>query len=142
LLWRRCDLVAFDGWYCKVGGHDVDSGKRTDLLWSTSGNWDVGIPTLSSDVIFSDPVPNPGSLGNPNVITLGAGSLANSLSFSTSYTLAGGDLTLGSGSVSVVLGSQSVIDSKLTGASGLLKQGCRRDLSDELGERLHGGRQH
>jgi autotransporter-associated beta strand protein len=100
------------------------AGSATDLLWSTSGNWDVGIPTLSSDVIFSDPVPNPGSLGNPNVITLGAGSLANSLSFSTSYTLAGGDLTLGSGSVSVVLGSQSVIDSKLTGASGLLKQGA------------------
>jgi len=99
------------------------AGSSTDLLWSTAGNWDVGVPTLASDVILPDPIPNPGSLGNPNVITLGAGSLANSLSFFAPYTLTGGDLTLASGLISVGMAGQSFIESKLTGPSGLLKQG-------------------
>ncbi|MCB1207669.1 MAG: autotransporter-associated beta strand repeat-containing protein [Verrucomicrobiales bacterium] len=104
-------------------GADVTwtAGSSSDLLWSTSGNWDVGVPTLTSDVFLPKPVPNPGSLTNPQIITLGGGSVANSLTFFAPYTLTGGDLALTSGQIAVTIGNASTIESKLTGSGGLLK---------------------
>src|SRR4051812_10908768 len=47
-----------------------------DTLWNTPGNWTGGVPTTSSDVTFPALIPVTGS-----AITLGAGEVANSLSF-------------------------------------------------------------
>ena len=97
------------------------AGSATDLLWSTSGNWDLGTPGVGSDVFLPKPFPNPGSLANPNIITLASGSVANSITFFAPYTLTGGDLALTSGQVAVTVGNASTIESKLTGGGGLLK---------------------
>jgi autotransporter-associated beta strand protein len=99
------------------------AGSGADFLWNNGANWSGGIPTSTSDVIFPKPIPNPGSLLNPQTITLGAGSTANSLSFFAPYTLTGGSLSLSSGAVRVTIGNSSTIASQLTGVGGLLKTG-------------------
>lgn len=100
------------------------AASSTDLLWDTGLNWSLGVkPTALDDAIFPSPIPNPGPLVLPGTITLGAGELANSLLFSSDYTLAGGDLTLTTGSVTVDFGVSAIISSTLTGAGGLTKVG-------------------
>src|SRR4051812_5199779 len=62
----------------------------TDATWSTPTNWSLAEPTLTDLATFPTPVPATGS-----TITLSAGEQALGLVFQDSYTLAGGDLTLG-----------------------------------------------
>lgn len=90
----------------------------TDQLWSTSTNWTTATPGSADDVIFPLAIPSGGS-----VITLGTGSLANSLSFRNNYTLTGGDLVLTSGAVRVDLAQMATISSQLTGSVALVKTG-------------------
>ena len=101
------------------------AGSTTDLLWNTSGNWSsAAAPIATDDLIFVSPIPNPGALSNPQIITLGAGSVANSLSFKNNYTLTGGDLTLSAGgAIRTDLGMTATIGSQLLGAAGLTKTG-------------------
>lgn len=94
-----------------------------DFTWNNAANWNPGVPTLTDDVFFGFTVPNPGALPNPSQITLGAGSLANSLHFAGSYQLLGGTLQLGSGVIRADLGTTSLIGAELTGAAGLTKVG-------------------
>ncbi|HSI65621.1 MAG TPA: autotransporter-associated beta strand repeat-containing protein, partial [Candidatus Saccharimonadia bacterium] len=94
---------------------------QTDANWSTSTNWSPdGEPTLATAVIFAAPVPPTGS-----TITLSAGEQALSLSFLESYTLSGGDLTLGAAStISVDPTFTATINSVLGGAAtSLAKNG-------------------
>src|SRR4051812_10155390 len=100
-----------------------NAGSGADFNWYTASNWDNGLPTLASDVLFPSTYANPGSLANPDVISLQAGSQANSVSFLNKYRLTGGDLQLGSGRITVGHGLSSIIDSKLTGTAGFTKQG-------------------
>jgi autotransporter-associated beta strand protein len=97
------------------------AGSGANLNWATAGNWSTGLPLAVDDVIFGSPIPNPGSLANPGTITLGSGTVANSLSFLDNYTLSGGDLALGTGLVRV--DANATISSSLTGAGGLNKAG-------------------
>ena len=90
----------------------------TDAAWDTAGNWSAGVPGTGSDAIFGAPVPLSGS-----TIALGAGSLANSLSFLDNYTLAGGDLSLTGGGIRVNLGQSVTINSLLSGNAGLTVTG-------------------
>ncbi|MEZ0276572.1 MAG: beta strand repeat-containing protein, partial [Roseimicrobium sp.] len=94
---------------------------QTDANWSTSTNWSPdGEPTLATAVIFAAPVPPTGS-----TITLSAGEQALSLSFLESYTLSGGDLTLGAASsINVDPTFTATINSVLGGAAtSLAKNG-------------------
>ncbi len=102
-----------------------NASSGANFNWVDVLNWDSGmVPTTLDDLIFVSPIPNPGILPNPNVITLGAGSLANTLSFRDRYTLAGGDLTLTSGGVRVDAGVDARVDSiLLAGTAGLTKTG-------------------
>lgn len=56
------------------------ANSSTNFNWGDAFNWDLGVPTAADDAIFGILAPNPGALPNPNLISLGAGSLANSLS--------------------------------------------------------------
>lgn len=98
-----------------------DAGSTTDLLWSNAANWGGTEPDGLDDVILPKPIPNPGTLTDPNIITLSAGELANSLSFFGPYTLTGGTLALTTGQIAVTIGNASTIESQLTGSGGLLK---------------------
>ena len=90
-----------------------------DQVWLNANNWDGSIiPLATSDVELPKPIP-----GVSGILTLGGGSVANSLSFFAPYTLTGGDLALTSGGVRVTIGNTSTIASQLTGAGGLLKTG-------------------
>jgi len=90
----------------------------TDQLWSTSTNWTTASPGSADDVIFPLVIPSGGS-----IITLGTGSLANSLSFKNNYTLTDGDLVLTSGGVRVDMAQMATISSQLTGSTALVKTG-------------------
>lgn len=96
-----------------------DAGSGSDFLWSTVGNWSGGEPTALDDLTFSLTIPNPGALSDPQIIGLGTGEVANSLSFRNSYTLDGGELSLTSGRITVDLGMQATISSKLVQSTGL-----------------------
>src|SRR5262245_34840101 len=61
-----------------------------DATWSNPGNWSLAEPTLTDTATFPTPIPGTGA-----AITLSAGEQALSLLFQDSYTLTGGDLTLG-----------------------------------------------
>ncbi len=90
----------------------------TDATWNTGTNWSSGVPTGADDAIFGSPIPGSGA-----AITLGGGSLANSLRFSDSYTLNGGDLTLTGGGIRIDRGQWVRLDSLLSGANGLTLTG-------------------
>ena len=99
-----------------------DAGSGTDFNWATLANWggDIAEPLATDDVIFVTPIPNPGTLANPHIITLTTGRVAQSLTFRDSYTLTGGDLTLGAGGpITVATGSTATISSALIGSNGL-----------------------
>ena len=97
-----------------------NAGSGTNFLWGDVLNWDLGtFPSALDDVVLVSPIPNPGPQANPQIITLGAVSLANSLRLDGNYTLSGGDLTLTGGGIRVALGSYSVIDAELKGTTGL-----------------------
>lgn len=116
-------LVAGSG-AAKAAALTWDAGSLTDLLWDTQTNWSTDArPTTADDVFFPFAVPNPGGLANPQSITLGTGDVANSLTFSNSYSLSGGDLTLTTGLVTVDAGYSSTIRSVLHGTTGLTKNG-------------------
>jgi hypothetical protein len=131
-LWTGAAVAAATAWSAHTS-HALTwtAGSSTDINWSTAANWDAGLPTAASDVFFLKDLanygplgfPNPGALSNPDVITLGSGSVANSLTFSNKYTLTGGDLSLSSGLVRVIIGNSSRIDSQLIGTNGLEKEG-------------------
>lgn len=100
------------------------AGSGTDLLWNTASNWSSAVAPISTDdLIFPGVIPNPGILSSPQIITLGTGSLANSLRFSNSYTLTSGDLNLTSGNITADLGTYTTIASQLTGSTGLTLTG-------------------
>lgn len=60
----------------------------SSALWSTAGNWDNGVPTVSSNAYLPSP-----SAGNSQ-ITIPAGAVANQLIVNATYQLLGGSLTL------------------------------------------------
>lgn len=100
-----------------------NAGSSLDFLWSTIANWSAGGPGSGDNVFFNRPIPNPGLLLNPSIITLGSGSVANSLTIKDNYTLTGGDLTLTTGGIGTDMGMTAVIGSKLSGTVGLTKTG-------------------
>lgn len=102
---------------------DWSAGSSTDFVWGNGLNWAGVVPTVTDDAVFVSPIPNPGTLSNPNIVLLGAASVANSLSFKDAYTLSGGDLTLTSGGVRVDMGVVARVDSILAGSAGLTKSG-------------------
>ena len=102
-----------------VHGDVVTWDGSTDATWDDPTNWSTGSkPTAADDVVLPTPVP-----GATATISLGSGEAANSLSFVDTYTLAGGDLALSSGGVSVAVGESARITSTLTGTAGLTKTG-------------------
>lgn len=58
------------------------TNSNSTLLWSDASNWTSAIPGSGDNVILPFTIP----AGGPT-ITLGAGSLANSLSIKNAYTL-------------------------------------------------------
>ncbi|MDZ7615930.1 MAG: autotransporter-associated beta strand repeat-containing protein, partial [Patescibacteria group bacterium] len=91
----------------------------TDANWSIAGNWSGGsVPISTDNVVFATPVPGTGA-----AITLGSGSVANSVWIQDDYTFTGGDLALGSGAIRVNLGQAFVLNSQLSGTAGLTKTG-------------------
>jgi autotransporter-associated beta strand protein len=113
-------------WSTQVGGADTNwtAGSSANFLWSDANNWSLlATPTAADNAFFLSPVPNPGALPNPSIITLGAGSLANLLSFKDNYTLTGGDLALTTGGIRADIGMTATLASQITGAAGLTKTG-------------------
>ncbi|MFO1438174.1 MAG: hypothetical protein U1F81_07585 [Verrucomicrobiaceae bacterium] len=121
---------------------DWSAGSSADFVWGNGLNWAGGVPTVTGDAVFVSPIPNPGTLPNPNIVLLGAASVANSLNFQDRYTLTGGDLTLTSGGIRVDLAQTATIASQLTGGNGLSKTGGRDLEADERAEQLHWHYQH
>jgi len=110
-------LIPF-GTMPRVFAADQTWTGATDQSWGVSTNWTAATPGSGDDVIFPFTIPSGGS-----TITLGAGSLANALSFKNAYTFSGGDLTLTSGGVRVDMAVDARVDSILAGSAGLLKTG-------------------
>jgi autotransporter-associated beta strand protein len=104
-----------------------NAGSSTDLTWNNASNWSTStVPGAADSIRFPTLIPNPGSLPNPSLITLGSGEFGNSLLFQNSYTLTGGDLTLTSGQIqtdSSMAGTYATIASTLHGVAGLSKTG-------------------
>ena len=101
-----------------------DAGSGTDFQWNTVTNWSPdGLPTSADNLIFPTPIPNPGVLTNPQIITLGAGELARSLYFQSNYTLTGGDLTLSAGAIRVDGASYTTVASVMHGTAGFTMSG-------------------
>mgnify|MGYP000940722718 CR=1 FL=1 len=94
------------------------TNSNSTLLWSDAANWTSAIPGSGDNVILPFTIP----AGSPT-ITLGAGSLANSLSFKNAYTFSVGDCPLPSAGVRVDMGVDARVDSILAGSAGLLKTG-------------------
>lgn len=63
------------------------AGSGTNFLWSDAFNWSLWGPTSVDDVFLTKPIPNPGALSDPHIITLDNGEVANSLTFLGPYTL-------------------------------------------------------
>jgi len=90
-----------------------------DFNWDTGANWLNSValnlpPTASDAVTFS--------AGGAGTITLGAGEQALSLNFLATYTLQGGDLTLGNGANATITagaGFTASISSMLQGTGGV-----------------------
>ena len=122
-------LTALIGvWQIALPAHGAtvnwNAGTGTNFLWNDAINWDSGFAPLAvDDLVFVSPIPNPGSLTNPHLLTLPVGAVANSLNFADSYTLTGGDLTLTSGAVRVAMGALARVDSILAGTAGLTLTG-------------------
>ena len=98
-----------------------DRGAATGN-WSDAANWtDDAEPTLADVVTLPSPIPAGGS-----TITLAAGELAAALIFDQSYTLSGGDLTLGTtGSTLTVAASRTAtLNTTLIGDAVLVKDGA------------------
>jgi len=99
-------------------------GNATAPHWDQTANWDLGAkPTATDDVVFPTPIPaTPGA-----TISLGAGELANSLTFNDTYTLGtaagAGDLTLTTSGVTVATGKTATIASQLKGTAGITLTG-------------------
>ena len=98
-----------------------NAASTTDFNWLTATNWDTNsAPAATDDVVLPTPIPNPSSLPDPQIIIVGAGSVAKSLTFNDSYTLSGGDLTLSNsgGSITAATGMTGTIGSTLLNAIG------------------------
>lgn len=101
---------------CRAGTFSW-TGLGGDGLWDTPLNWSLGAkPGGIDDVFFPAAIPAPGA-----IITLTGGEAARNLAFANSYTLTGGDLTLGNGIVDVAPGAIATINSALIGSGGLTK---------------------
>jgi len=87
-----------------------------DSNWDTAGNWIGGVPTSGDDAVF--PAVIPGGANN-NTINLNGGDVAGNLSFANGYILNGGDLTLGTGNVTVAPTFTATINTQLMGGGGL-----------------------
>jgi autotransporter-associated beta strand protein len=105
------------------GQTEWTAGSGTDMFWSTTGNWSLGTPNLTDDVVFGSPIPNPGALLNPWQITVGGGSVARSINFQDNYSLLGGMLQVDTGLLRTALGTTSRITSELVSVNGLTKVG-------------------
>jgi autotransporter-associated beta strand protein len=99
------------------------AGSTANFDWQTPANWSGGVPTINDDVFFGTPVPNPGMLTNPQVISLNATSAARSLAIWDNYFFNSGALTLGAGGLFVDLSHELTLNSPLLGSAGLLKIG-------------------
>ena len=67
----------------QAADHTWTAGTTTDFNWDDAGNWSGGVPTIAGTgtAILPFIIPNPGSLSNPSVLTLGATSEAYLLNF-------------------------------------------------------------
>ena len=99
------------------------AGTGTNFNWDDAANWGAGAPTFADTAILPYLIPNPSNLANPSILTLGALSTADLVSFKNNYTLSSGTLTLGAGGLRADLGADSVINSVIDGVSGLTKTG-------------------
>jgi fibronectin-binding autotransporter adhesin len=101
---------------CPAGTVTWDNSDQTHT-WSTPANWDNNVEPLDADdVVF------PSGLGA--AITLASGEKAKSLRFDDSYVLGSGSLTLpGGGGIQVAGGITATINTPLTVAGGLNKNG-------------------
>jgi fibronectin-binding autotransporter adhesin len=80
------------------------------------GNWNPSaVPLAEDDVVFPLVIP----VSTINTITLGAGSLANSLRMQGDYLFTGGTLGLTSGGIYINRANMLTLDSQLTGSTGL-----------------------
>ncbi len=89
-----------------------------DNDWSKAGNWSGGVPDAGDDVIFGTPVPGTGAL-----ISLGSGSVANSLWVQDDYTFEDGDLSLASGVIRIDFARAVQLSAELAGDAGLTLTG-------------------
>ncbi|MGD9690421.1 MAG: beta strand repeat-containing protein [Phycisphaerales bacterium] len=76
---------------------DTWDNSAGSALWSTATNWlDNTEPGISDFVTFPNTIP-----GGQSTITLSSGEFALSLTFLNSYTLSGGNIQLGNGSIAL-----------------------------------------
>lgn len=111
----------------QAADHTWTAGTSTDFNWDDASNWSGGVPTISGTgtAILPFLIPNPGSLPNPSVLTLGASSEAYLVDFKNNYTLSGGTLNLGAGGLDADQGVSATISGTVTvgGTAGLTKRG-------------------
>ncbi len=89
-----------------------------NALWATPANWvDNTVPTINDFALFPNTIP-----GGQSIITCPTNTFALSLNFLNSYTLIGGNIQLGNGTISGG-GWSPIIRSHLTGAGPLTFSG-------------------
>ena len=112
---------------CPAGAVTWDGSTSTS--WSDGTNWSTGLePTTADTVEFPGAIPGTGS-----TIALSAGEQANSVLFHNSYTLGGGDLTLGGSALATVdSGYTSTITSDLKSTTHHLQDTPSLQLLERL----------
>lgn len=94
---------------------DTWDNSAGTALWSTASNWaDNTEPTINDFVTFPNTIP-----GGQSTITLVSGEFAQSLTFLNNYTLTGGNIQLGNGTISLGGGWNAAINTVLAGAGPL-----------------------
>lgn len=105
-----------------------------NALWATASNWvDNTVPTINDFALFPNTIP-----GGQSIITCPTNTFALSLNFLNSYTLIGGNIQLGNGTISAS-GWSPIIRSHLTGTGPFTFNGGTINVLPISGNSYTGG---
>ncbi|MFO0832296.1 MAG: autotransporter-associated beta strand repeat-containing protein [Phycisphaerales bacterium] len=98
---------------------DTWDNSAGSAQWSTASNWaDNTEPTINDAVVFPSPIPL-----NQATVLMTTTEFASTLTFNHDYTLQGGQMFVGAGTINVAGGRTATINTVINGSAGLSKTG-------------------